>query len=186
MSGCLRRRPSTNASSVCIAVSSILLLLVLELQIQTTTAFTLYHPAATTTTIFSRHVKTSSSSPSSLQMIQDNNDNNENENEDPEIAMERNIQRTSIQQFLTQRSIQSFMFLCEQVRDPHTADWVERLLGKTDLLNYHGTGAFNVTRFPTWDAFFGELIEQPQTSIIVQAKRRGRGHGGWSKVRIEC
>ena len=105
-----------------------------------------------------------------------------NDNDDPEIAMERNIQRTCIKQFLTQRSIQSFMFLAEQVRDPHTADWIERLLGKTDLLNFHGTGAFNVTRFPTWDAFFVELIKEPKTSIIIQAKRRGRGHGGWSKV----
>ena len=73
------------------------------------------------------------------------------------------------------------MFLAEQVRDPHTADWIERLLGKTDLLNFHGTGAFDVDRFPTWDAFFKELIQQPKSSIIVQAKRRGRGHGGWSK-----
>ncbi len=113
-----------------------------------------------------------------------NNNNNNNNEEDPDLAMEHNNARTSITQFLTQRSIQSFMFLCEQVRDPHTADWVERLLGKTDLLNYHGTGAFNVTKYPTWDAFFTELICQPKTSIIVQAKRRGRGHGGWSKVRI--
>lgn len=104
-----------------------------------------------------------------------------NNNDDYSRAMESNKQRTCIKQFLTQRSIQSFMFLAEQVRDPHTADWVERLLGKTDLLNYHGTGAFNITRFPTWDAFFMELIEQPKSKIIIQAKRRGRGHGGWSK-----
>ena len=104
-----------------------------------------------------------------------------NNNDDYSRAMESNKQRTCIKQFLTQRSIQSFMFLAEQVRDPHTADWIERLLGKTDLLNYHGTGAFNITRFPTWDAFFMELIEQPKSKIIIQAKRRGRGHGGWSK-----
>eukprot|EP00551_Chaetoceros_affinis_P005429 CAMPEP_0203666734 /NCGR_PEP_ID=MMETSP0090-20130426/3733_1 /ASSEMBLY_ACC=CAM_ASM_001088 /TAXON_ID=426623 /ORGANISM="Chaetoceros affinis, Strain CCMP159" /LENGTH=391 /DNA_ID=CAMNT_0050530711 /DNA_START=46 /DNA_END=1221 /DNA_ORIENTATION=- len=110
-----------------------------------------------------------------LSMIQNN------DNDDPEIAMERNEQRTCIKQFLTQRSIQSFMFLAEQVRDPHTADWVERLLGKSDLLNYHGTGAFDITKYPAWDSFFLELIQQPKTSIIIQAKRRGRGHGGWSK-----
>ena len=120
------------------------------------------------------------SSSSSLEMIQ----NNDNDNNDPEVAMEHNTQRTCIKQFLTQRSIQSFMFLCEQVRDPHTADWIERLLGKTDLLNFHGTGAFNVTKYPTWDSFFLELMQQPKTSIIIQAKRRGRGHGGWSKVRM--
>jgi len=122
-------------------------------------------------------IQTSSQPPRvALSMIQNN------DNDDPEIAMERNEQRTCIKQFLTQRSIQSFMFLAEQVRDPHTADWVERLLGKSDLLNYHGTGAFDITKYPAWDSFFLELIQQPKTSIIIQAKRRGRGHGGWSKV----
>lgn len=105
----------------------------------------------------------------------------QNDNDDPDIAMERNIQRTCVRNFLTQRSIQSFMFLAEQVRDPHTADWIERLLGQADLLNFHGTGALNFERFPAWDSFFKELIQQPKTTIIVQAKRRGRGHGGWSK-----
>jgi hypothetical protein len=104
---------------------------------------------------------------------------NNNDNDDPELAKERNKQRTCVKQFLTQRSIQSFMFLCEQVRDPHTGDWVERLLGSSDLLNFHGTGAFDLTRFPTWDYFFRELIQQPKQIITIQAKRRGRGHGGW-------
>ncbi len=120
----------------------------------------------------------SSSSLHNVKIKTGGNDDSDHINEE---AMERNKQRTCIKQFLTQRSIQSFMFLAEQVRDPHTADWIERLLGKTDLLNFHGTGAFDVDRFPTWDAFFKELIQQPKSSIIVQAKRRGRGHGGWSK-----
>jgi len=115
------------------------------------------------------------SSSSALWMIQDN------DNDDPEIAEERNKQRTCIKQFLTQRSIQSFMFLAEQVRDPHTADWVERLLETSDLLNYHGTGAFDITKYPNWDSFFLYLMQQPKSTIIIQAKRRGRGHGGWSK-----
>lgn len=103
------------------------------------------------------------------------------QNNDDDDAMRHNKQRTCVNQFLTQRSLQNFMFLCEQVRDPHTGNWIEKLLGKTDMLNFHGTGALDVERFPSWDSFFKELIQQPKTSIIVQAKRRGRGHGGWSK-----
>jgi len=113
-----------------------------------------------------------------------NNRGNDDENIDPKEAkeaMERNKKRTCIHHFLTQRSIQSFMFLAEQVRDPHTADWIERFLETSDLLNYHGTGAFNMTRFPIWDDFFYDLMQQPKATIIIQAKRRGRGRGGWSK-----
>jgi hypothetical protein len=122
----------------------------------------------------------SASASSKLLMAADNN----NDNNDPEIAEERNNQRTCVKQFLTQRAIQSFMFLCEQVRDPHTGDWVERLIGQRDLLNFHGTGALNVTKYYSWEIFFLDLIAQPKATITIQAKRRGRGHGGWSKVRL--
>ena len=50
-----------------------------------------------------------------------------------------------------------------------------------NLGNYHGTGAINITQYPTWDAVLYDILYQPNTQIIVSAKRRGRGHGGWSK-----
>jgi len=95
--------------------------------------------------------------------------------------IDHNIQRTCLRHFLTQRSVQSFMFLLTQCRDPHTSDWLERFSESKNLLEYHGTASFNFTRFPHWDTFMLELMEMPREKIILQAKRRGRGHGGWSK-----
>lgn len=103
-------------------------------------------------------------------------DNNEGDN-----ALAHNIQRTCIKQFLTQRSIQSFIFLTGECRDPHTADWIERFLGSPNLLEFHGTGAFNLTQWNSWDTVFLDMMKQPSQKIIIQARRRGRGRGGWSK-----
>ena len=89
-----------------------------------------------------------------------------------------NSKRTCFHHFLTQRSIQSFMLLLTEVRDPHTSDWIERLLESKNLLEYHGTGAFNLTRFPEWDTFFWEMMDEPPTSVIVEARRRGPIFGG--------
>jgi hypothetical protein len=46
--------------------------------------------------------------------------------------------------------------------------------------SYHGTGAFNLTKWKTWDSILDDMLHQPKDCVIVQAKRRGRGHGGWS------
>lgn len=99
-----------------------------------------------------------------------------NENYD-EHALLNNLKRTCIKQFLTQRSFQSFMFLLTDLRDPHTSDWIERFLDTPSLLDYHGTGAFNMTKFENWDTYFIEMIQMPMERIIVQARRsqtRGR------------
>lgn len=88
--------------------------------------------------------------------------------------------RIDVRNLLTQRAIQSFMFLCEECRDPHSGKWIEEFLGTPNLLNYHGTGAGFVTGLD-WDRPFLEMLEQPKDVMIVSAKRRGRGHGGWSK-----
>jgi hypothetical protein len=91
--------------------------------------------------------------------------------------------RTDVRNLLTQRSIQSFMRLLEECRDPHSAKWIqEDFLQTGNLLDYHGTGAGFVEEFGGEE--FGALLEmtrQPVTKIVVSAKRRGRGHGGWSK-----
>jgi hypothetical protein len=40
-------------------------------------------------------------------------------------AYSRNVARTCVRNFLTQRAIQSFTFLLESCRDPHTVRWLE-------------------------------------------------------------
>lgn len=91
--------------------------------------------------------------------------------------------RTDIRNLLTQRSIQSFMRLCEECRDPHSAKWIQEdfLQQKGNLLGYHGTGAKFIEDFGgRWDAPLLELTQQNPTTIVISSKRRGRGHGGWS------
>ena len=50
-----------------------------------------------------------------------------------------------------------------------------------NLENYHGTGAFNLTKYPTWDCILTDMLRREKKIIIIAAKRRGAGHGGWSK-----
>lgn len=110
--------------------------------------------------------------------------------------------------FLTQRSIQSFMFLTSQLRDPETCYWVEEFTqsnlvekneddsssgdtipnlsdvstGKSDcdddggprslfLLKYHGLAAMDTTRFPTWESYFEEMLQQPSDRWIIASDR---------------
>jgi hypothetical protein len=62
------------------------------------------------------------------------------------------------------------MFLLEECRDPHSADWIERFCDAHNLLEYHGTGAFNRTKFPRWDSILSEMIQNPMEKIIIQAR----------------
>jgi len=91
--------------------------------------------------------------------------------------------RTDIRNLLTQRSIQSFLRLCEECRDPHSAKWIQQdFLKAGNLIDYHGTGAkFLEDCGGFWEVPLLSLISQPKVQIIVSSKRRGRGHGGWSK-----
>lgn len=91
--------------------------------------------------------------------------------------------RTDIRNLLTQQSIQSFLRLLEECRDPHSAKWITQdFLKIGNLLDYHGTGSRFLEDYGgLWDAPLLALISQPKERIIVSAKRRGRGHGGWSK-----
>jgi len=79
-----------------------------------------------------------------------------------QIIMARNNARTCVKSFLTQRAIQSFMFLLEECRDPHSGKWVEDFLGLSNLLEYHGTGAFDIDRFPIWEMVLLEMMEMPK------------------------
>jgi hypothetical protein len=96
-------------------------------------------------------------------------------------AMHHNIMRTDLRNFLTQRSLQSFVHLCIQCRDPHTVKWLEDFGGWAGLENFHGTGALNLTTFPDWSAVLMDLMQEPDDVVVVSVKRRGQGVSGWSK-----
>ena len=98
------------------------------------------------------------------------------------LSRARNDARTDIRNLLTQRAIQSFMFLCEGVRDPHSGKWIEDFLETKNQLEYHGTGAGYIAKFGgRWDSPLLAMVGRPKDVVVVSAKRRGNGHGGWSK-----
>lgn len=74
---------------------------------------------------------------------------------------EYNNARLCPKMLLTQSAIQSFCYLLEECRDPHSGKWIEDFLQVGGLKNYHGCGAFNITRYPTWDSLLLDLIRQP-------------------------
>jgi hypothetical protein len=84
--------------------------------------------------------------------------------------------RTCIRQFLTQRSVQTFLFLLSQCRDPHTVKWIEDFGGSRNLMSYHGTGAMT-DKFSHWDTFFNEIIQQPLDVVQVQIPNSRRPSG---------
>jgi hypothetical protein len=96
-------------------------------------------------------------------------------------ALARNKARTDVCNFLTQRAMQSFIHLLIETRDPHMVTWMEEFGGWTNLEEFHGTGALNLTIYPKWDSVLLEMMEQPPAVVVIRAKRRGKGHGGWSK-----
>ncbi|CAB9510210.1 expressed unknown protein [Seminavis robusta] len=88
--------------------------------------------------------------------------------------------RTCVGNLLTQRAIQSFMFLLLSCRDPHTVHWLQNCIHTENLEHFHGTGAFNLTRFPNWDSVLVELLSQPKTTMVAtKTTRRGGGGRGW-------
>jgi len=99
------------------------------------------------------------------------------------LATEKNDARTDIRNLLTQRSIQSFLRLCEECRDPHTGKWITDFLRTNpNLVDFHGTGSKFLEDYGgLWDAPLLSMITQSKDQITFSAKKRGRGHGGWSK-----
>eukprot|EP00978_Attheya_sp_CCMP212_P008044 scaffold18738_cov57-Attheya_sp.AAC.4 len=95
----------------------------------------------------------------------------ENNSDHYEEAKARNLARTCVRQFLTQRALQSFMFLLAECRDPHTCAWIEEVTQTKNMLQYHGTGAINATRFESWDVLLYEMMQLPKQEIIVTSKR---------------
>ncbi len=118
--------------------------------------------------------------------------------------MEKNPSPMDFRLFLTQRCLQSFMFLVLSMKDPHTIKWLDDFtqpiiqldpvseldrnlaFGKdssyvandqklnSKLCQYHGLNAFNTTKFPTWDSYFFQLLEQPPTTLKIASHNNPR------------
>jgi len=104
----------------------------------------------------------------------------DNDDERYQAALAHNKRRTDVRIFLTQRALQSFIDLLIGLRHPHTVRWLEEQLDFSNLESYHGTGGLDLTRFADWDSLLLDLLQRPNDVVIVAARRRGRGHGGWS------
>jgi len=100
-----------------------------------------------------------------------------NRRHDEDSSLARNKARTCIKQFLTQRSVQSFMHVLSEVRDPHTVQWMEDFGDSKNLHLFHGIGALNQTRFYAWDSFLIELANENQKEIIISTLKKSC----WSK-----
>lgn len=46
--------------------------------------------------------------------------------------------------------------------------------------SYHGTGAFDIEKFPSWNSLFLELVDRPAETVVVVSKRTRRRHRGWA------
>ena len=93
-------------------------------------------------------------------------------------AMSHLNARTCIKNFLTQRSVQSFLFLQEQCHDTHKVDWVEKFTNTSKLLHFHGTGGFNLQRYDKWYRFFLDMMETPPEKVLITVTKKGGGGGG--------
>lgn len=101
----------------------------------------------------------------------DNQQSNKGEKFTPQSYQPQHMTMSQIEEYnnarlcpkmlLTQCSIQSFCNLLEECRDPHSGKWLEDYLEVQGLRNYHGNGAFNVTRYPTWDSLLLDVARQP-------------------------
>lgn len=40
--------------------------------------------------------------------------------------------------------------------------------------NFHGTGAFNQTKFPEWDSIFLDCVDRPEEVTVIQVRQRRR------------
>ena len=55
---------------------------------------------------------------------------------------------------------------------------MEKFSSTPNLLHFHGTGAFDVSRFENWDSFLMELVHRKHEKIIIRAKQRYPGASG--------
>ena len=137
---------------------------------------------------------------------------NDEDSDDDDISIDE-TEVQDLRSFISQRCIQSFMFLLASTRDLHTVKWLDRFVkpitlnnyweedddykpGAEDaflandkrlgskLLNYHGLAALNTTIFPEWDSFFIHLLEQPDTVLMIKTPV-SLGHREYSEFDID-
>ena len=127
--------------SMCFAITMMVLALVPSSQGFHVPTVTVMHPVAkrssgcsigsrttefrTARANFPTHLHSSSSSSSSSSSDYSGSDGDSNSNENESLAAAYWKTPNDFSMFLTQRSIQSFMFLTSQLRDPETCYWVE-------------------------------------------------------------
>mmetsp|Transcript_16255 Transcript_16255/g.49197 ORF Transcript_16255/g.49197 Transcript_16255/m.49197 type:complete len:392 (-) Transcript_16255:331-1506(-) len=92
---------------------------------------------------------------------------------------ERRQQHAVLNNFLTQRAVQTLIFLQKTSRDTVTAGWLERF-GQDGggFERYHGTRGLK----SQWDDYLSAMLTAELETIVVSLKKRGpNGTGGWSK-----
>lgn len=92
--------------------------------------------------------------------------------------------RTDVRIFLTQRAIQSFVFLLKSCGDPHTVRWLESNYELTNMENFHGTGAFNLTKWNSWESILIDMLMRPNEVLIIRlviGQQRQGSHNGRRK-----
>lgn len=86
-------------------------------------------------------------------------------------------QKLLLNNFLTQRSLQTLIYYQQTNRDRVTASWLERFENHEGLARFHGTRGLKIA----WDKYITRLMTADIEHIVVSLKRRGNGLGGWSK-----
>jgi hypothetical protein len=57
---------------------------------------------------------------------------------------------------------------------------LQQILEFEKLDRFHGTGALNLTHFPSWDSFFLQMMTMHTETVVVEAKEKNYRHQGWS------
>ena len=94
---------------------------------------------------------------------------------DPALGADDAIAR--LDNFLTQRAAQTLMHYYALGRDMVRRDWLENWEGHRGLRRFHGHGGLRV---PAAEYARGLLVAPPE-EVTIALKKRGAGHGGWSK-----
>ena len=94
---------------------------------------------------------------------------------DPNLGADDAIER--LDNFLTQRAAQTLMQYYAFGRDTVRRDWLENWRDHRGLRRFHGHGGLPV---PAAEYARGLLVAPPE-EITIALKKRGAGHGGWSK-----
>lgn len=89
----------------------------------------------------------------------------------PDFDQEAARQHEVINDFVTQRALQTLIFYQAQNRDEVTAGWLSRFEDHDGIERFHGTQGL---RLP-WDEYLTSLCQAEDEQIVVELKRRG-GH----------